>query len=233
VAVTPLPTLVPKRPPAFVPYIYSQEELRRLLQQTAVSQCRRHQIEPETLHAILLLLYGAGLRVGEAVAMKCIDVDLGHALVTIRRTKFDKSRLVPVGPKLCQALAAHARRRGKGAGRTEDDLPFFVGRRGRQIDLCTLASSFRRLRAAANVCRSDGAYFQPRLHDLRHTFAVHRLLTWYREGADVQKLLPQLSVYLGHKSLASTQVYLSMTPALLQEAGVRFERYVWKENQHV
>lgn len=116
VAVTPLPTLVPKRPPDFVPYIYSQAELRRLLQQTAVSQCRRHQIEPETLHAILLLLYGAGLRVGEAVSLKCVDVDLADALVTIRRTKFDKSRLVPMGPKLCQALAAYAKRRGKGAG---------------------------------------------------------------------------------------------------------------------
>jgi site-specific recombinase XerD len=73
---------------------------------------------------------------------------------------------------------------------------------------------------------------RPRLHDLRHTFAVHRLTAWYQQGADVQRLLLQLSVYLGHADLSSTQVYLSMTPELLQEAGTRFERYTLPENNH-
>jgi len=74
--------------------------------------------------------------------------------------------------------------------------------------------------------RQDGAYFQPRLHDLRHTFAVHRLVAWYRQGADVQLLLPKLSTHLGHIGLAETQHYLTMTPDLLREAGQRFETYV-------
>jgi integrase len=85
------------------------------------------------------------------------------------------------------------------------------------------------VRKQAGVERNDGASYQPRLHDLRHTFAVHRLTSWYREGADVQKLLPQLSVYLGHVCLSSTQVYLSMTPELLASASSRFERYAGKE----
>jgi len=87
------------------------------------------------------------------------------------------------------------------------------------------------VREQAGVRRSDGARYQPRLHDLRHTFAVHRLISWYRQGADVQKLLHHLSVYLGHVHLADTQVYLSMTPELLREANARFERYT-EEGDH-
>ena len=88
-----------------------------------------------------------------------------------------------------------------------------------------------RARDSALIRREDGASYQPRLHDLRHTFAVHRLTQWYRQGADVQKLLPRLSVYLGHGSLAATQAYLSMTPELLQQASARFERYACGEGQ--
>ena len=89
----------------------------------------------------------------------------------------------------------------------------------------TLQASFRRLCEHAGIRRDAEARYQPRLHDLRHTFAIHRLTSWYRQGADVAKLLPQLSVYLGHVNLAGTQVYLSMTPELLHEAGTRFERH--------
>jgi integrase len=88
------------------------------------------------------------------------------------------------------------------------------------------------MRETARVRRTDGSRYQPRLHDLRHTFAVHRLTSWYRQGACVQKLLPQLSVYMGHVYLASTVVYLSMTPELLTEANNRFERYARQEGNH-
>ena len=84
---------------------------------------------------------------------------------------------------------------------------------------------FRMVRSHVGICRRDGAYFQPRIHDLRHTFALHRLMAWYQQGADVQLLLPKLSTYLGHIGLAETQHYLTMTPDLLGEAGQRFERY--------
>jgi len=82
------------------------------------------------------------------------------------------------------------------------------------------------------VQRTDGAYFQPRLHDLRSSFAVHRLVAWYRQGANVQKLLPQLSTYLGHVNISDTQVYLRMTADLLREANLRFERYALSEVTH-
>jgi integrase len=85
--------------------------------------------------------------------------------------------------------------------------------------------AFRRVRDSAGVLRHDGARYQPRLHDLRHTAAVHRLIAWYRSGADVQRLLPQLATYLGHVHIAGTQRYLTLTPELLREAGLRFERY--------
>ena len=82
---------------------------------------------------------------------------------------------------------------------------------------------------SAGVARHDGARYQPRLHDLRHAAAVHRLVSWYRMGADVQKLLPQLATYLGHVHIAATQRYLTMTPELLSEASRRFERYAMEE----
>ena len=86
--------------------------------------------------------------------------------------------------------------------------------------------AFCRLRIRANVlCETGGARHQPRLHDLRHSFAVHRLISWYRDGADVQRLLPKLSTYLGHVHISGTQRYLTLTPELLREAGLRFERY--------
>ena len=95
-----------------------------------------------------------------------------------------------------------------------------------------LASAFKRLREHAGVRRTDGSRYQPRLHDLRHSFAVHRLTVWYRQGADVQRLVYHLAVYLGHDRLAHTQVYLTMIPELLQQAGTRFERYACQEDGH-
>src|SRR5207302_6198997 len=109
------------------------------------------------------------------------------------------------------------------------DAPFFTTRTGAPLNQYTIEGAFRRMCEHAGIRRSDGARYQPRLHDLRHTFAVHRLTSWYRQGLDVQKLLPHLSVYLGHVHIRATQVYLSMTPELLQEANIRFERYAGKE----
>lgn len=231
-ATTPLPVVVPKPPPSLVPYIYSLEEVRRLLQAVGICQKDGHQIAPATLRALLLLLYGAGLRLGEALALNQGDVDLPNAWITVRQSKFYKSRLVPVGPHLAQALADYGaaspgNRRPRSAA-----TPFLVGRTGRRLHPNTLRAAFHRLCVQAGIRRTDGARYRPRLHDLRHTFAVHRLTAWYQEGADVQKLLPQLSVYLGHARLAATQVYLRMTPALLQEANVRFERFAQEESRH-
>jgi site-specific recombinase XerD len=188
-------------------------------------------MEPITMRTIMLLLYGTGLRVREAVALDRADVDLDNLVLTVRQTKFYKTRLVPFSTQLRDALARYATGRPVTDGPVES-LPFFTMRTGARVKRHRLEKCFRRVREHAGVKRSDGASYQPRLHDLRHSFAVHRLISWYRQGADVQALLPQLSVYLGHTHLASTQVYLTITPELLAEANARFERYAGKEGNH-
>jgi len=105
-------------------------------------------------------------------------------------------------------------------------------RTGTPVVRHTAENVFSRLRARAGVQRHDGGRYQPRLHDLRHSFSVHRLISWYQQGADVQKLLPQLATYLGHVNISATQVYLTMTPELLRAASLRFERYAFQEVCH-
>lgn len=226
-AVSPLPTLVPKRPPAFVPYIYSHEELQRLLDFTSICEHPCCKVRAYTYRTMILLLYGAGLRIHEALALTLHDVSLANALIQIRETKFYKTRLVPIGPNLVNVLTRYVNQRKKDHS-AQPDHPFFISRTGSPIKSWTPDLIFSRLRRRANVERHDGGRFQPRLHDLRHTFAVHRLISWYRQGADVQRLLPQLATYLGHVDVAATQRYLTMTPELLREASRRFERYAWE-----
>jgi site-specific recombinase XerD len=227
----PLPVVIPKRPPAFVPYIYSLDELQRLLHATDSYQHNRSCMEPVTVRTLLLLMYATGLRIREVVALNRGDVDLDDSLLTIRQTKFYKTRLVPFQPRLASVLTQYVARYGDQLAPT-DAAPFFTKRSGDRVNQNTLEHCFRRLCEHAGIQRSDGARYQPRLHDVRHTFAVHRLTSWYRQGANVQQLLAQLSVYLGHVHLAATQVYLSMTPELLREASVRFDRYVADEGCH-
>lgn len=229
---SPLTKVLPKHPPSFVPYIYTRDEIRRLLNAIPLSQDYRTLIELDTLRAILLLLYGAGLRISEALCLFIGDVDLPSALITVRDTKFFKSRLVPIGPQLAGVLAEYARRRAASHPGNGTDSPFFCNRHGAEINLRMMDGTFQRLRDRAGIRRSDGARYQPRLHDMRHTFAVHRLIQWYQQGADVQRLLYHLSVYLGHKRLSATQVYLTMIPELLQQAGSRFEQYARGEKDH-
>jgi site-specific recombinase XerD len=232
VAKAPLPTELPQHHSAFVPYVYSRDELRRLLDAIPSYHRFPSRIEPLTLRAFLLLLYGAGLRRGEALRLSIADVDLANALLTIRDTKFFKSRLVPIGPDLSKVLSDYARWRTATHPSAKAESPFFVSRRGTALHRWNVQDAFERLRKHAGVRRSDGGRHQPRLHDLRHAFAVHRLTEWYRQGADVQRLVYHLSVYLGHASLAHTQVYLTMIPELLQQAGSFFERYACGEDNH-
>jgi integrase/recombinase XerD len=229
---SPLPTVIPKRPPAFQPYIYSQAELRHLMDATSSYQRNRGSLEPSTVKTLLLLLYGAALRASEVLSLRNRDVDLTNALLTVRDSKFFKTCLVPLGPATTRTLLDYATRRSQCVCSHEAESPFFVGRRGKKILLNTLEGAFQQLRQYAGLCRDGGPRCQPRLHDLRHTSAVHRLTAWYREGKDVQLLLPQLSVYMGHAHLAATQVYLTMTPELLHEASLRFELYAGREGHH-
>jgi site-specific recombinase XerD len=216
---TPVSTVVPRVVSTFVPHIYNDDELHRLLGAIDANQARPGcEISAASLRVLLLLLYGAGLRISEAVTLTRGDVDLQAGVLLIRETKFHKSRALPLGPTLLDVLATHAARAGRGPAR-EPDAPFFTTTRGTPINTAMARLNFAHLRARAGVDR------RARLHDLRHSFAVNRLVAWYREGADVQRLVPHLSTYLGHRRMVSTQRYLTMTPELLEQANRRFERY--------
>jgi site-specific recombinase XerD len=222
---------LPALPPAphsetsqFIPYIYSHEEIKRLLGAAPIA-CQRPAtvLDSDTLRTLLLLLYGAGLRLGEAIRLNVGDVDLSQAVLTVRQTKFFKTRLVPLGRDLTRVLIDYRRRCDR--HNPLATCPFFRCRNGKRMPRSTVERTFRFLCKSAQVARNGGPRNQPRLHDLRHTAAVHRLIAWYRTGADLQYLLPRLATYLGHKDLSGTQHYLTLTPPLLQEASKRFERY--------
>jgi site-specific recombinase XerD len=155
-------------------------------------------------------------------------VNLSDSLIVIQESKFYKTRLVPIGVQLTNVLKTYVKEQNNNSG-SNKNCTFFITRHGEPVKRSTVENAFCRIRKEANVFRDDGARYQPRLHDLRHAFAVHRLVTWYRQGADVQRLLPLLSTYLGHINIASTQKYLTMTSELLQQANIRFEKYVWPE----
>jgi site-specific recombinase XerD len=221
----PMPLATPKTTQAFVPYIYSRRELRLLLE--AVPSCQRPaacRTSAITLRSLLLLVYGTGMRSGEALRLRLADVDLDYGVITIRGTKFYKSRLVPLGSDVIRILRTYMAAPGRW---NQPYMSLFQTRQYKRLAHSTVNANFRRLCALAGVSRSDSSSRQPRLHDLRHTFAVHRLTEWYRTGANVQILLPALSTYLGHLDLRSTQCYLTMTPELLTEANGRFQDYVY------
>ena len=157
------------------------------------------------------------------------DVDLAIQVLNVRLSKFYKDRLVPIGSDLALVLERYTATR-RCLGHSEDkDAAFFVADTGARLSNQLAEQVFSRLRKIAEVHRQDGGRFQPRLHDLRHSFAVHRLVGWYRTGADVNLMLPKLSTYLGHLQMSHTQKYLTMTPELLQQASLRFETFVGVE----
>ncbi len=231
---SPVPTDVPKFPPGRTPHIYSTHELKRLLTATEILDTPQAPLRALAYRTLLLLLYATGMRLNEALSLTLNDVDLSNRLITVRNAKFFKMRGVPTGPKLTSALADYARQRVRmlpmPAGR--DSAFFGTARSGTRWHWVVAEELFRRLRKQAGVCREGVARNQPRLHDLRHTAAQHRLIAWYRSGKDVQLLLPQLATYLGHVDLSSTQYYIAITPELLHEANLRFGRYAQPENFH-
>jgi len=231
-ATCPLPENVPKLPPTQTPYVYSTEELRRLVEATPTLYNYRSRLQASMFRTLILLLYGSGLRVGEALRLTLADVDLLDRVIIVRDTKFFKTRLVPIGPRLSAELAAHIERRRH--------LPMPLGKNSRLLTSYTgqgwsysqVITLFQRLRRTAHIECPEGELHPPRLHDLRHTAAVHRVLAWYRDGKDVQRLLPQLATYLGHVDIKSTQRYLRMTPELLEEASQRFAQYAQYGDDH-
>lgn len=223
----PLPKDKPKEPEAFVPYIYSNEDLKRIFE-TALTYRRRFNIEyPEVIQVMLKLTYCLGLRPSETTHLVVDDINLQDGLAFIRETKFYKSRVVPFGREVSQMLGNYLRWRSEAVvSRCITDNHLFIDKRGNPVQLSALQQAFRFIREKAGIHRYDNAHYDVRLQDLRHTFATNRVAQWYREGKDVQALLPVLSTYLGHCNLDSTAVYISFTNQLLDEAGKRFQSYV-------
>jgi site-specific recombinase XerD len=229
-ATSPLPVRMPRASQCLLPYIYTDAEIHTLIQAVGLQPLSK--LQPHTMQAILFLLYGAGLRIGEAVRLVMADVDLINRVLNIRLSKFYKDRLVPMGDALALALQAYTSTRHYLGHSDADDAPFLVCDKGDPISVQLADQAFRRLCKVAQVRRQDGGRYQPRLHDLRHSFAVHRLIAWYKEDADVNLMLPRLSAYLGHFQLSCTQRYLTMTPELLQQASTRFEAFSRPEEIH-
>lgn len=228
---SPLPVNLPHRPPAFAAYVYTVDELERLLAATDLLQSVLSPMLALTMRTTLLLLYGTGMRIGEALSLTLQDIDLGEHLITVRDTKFFKTRLVPIGPRLGMALRHYHSCRCALPLPAGANSAFLATHTGIHLNYKRVNKLFCRIREAAGI-RRQGARYQPRLHDIRHTAAVHRVIGWYRAGANVQALLPKLATYLGHLDIRSTQCYLSMTSELLQEASFRFERYANQEVCH-
>ena len=223
---SPIPDNEPRRIRPRPPYIYSQKELFRLF--GAIEASRKHSIklDAHTFRTLLLLLYGAGLRRSEAFKLSLEDVNLSAGVLSVRSSKFHKSRLVPVGPQLGKVLRDYAALRADRPAREGGHSAFLVNRDGTPLTKGGVAWAFAGLLRTAGIQNANTARRNPSLHSFRHSFAVHRVSAWYRQDADVQRLLPALSAYLGHTKLSYTQVYLSMTPELLQQASLRLERYV-------
>ena len=222
---SPLPEPAPCIPRSFKPHIYSRDELQRLLEATKILEDKHSPLQHTTFRILLLVLYGAGLRPSEGLRLRCCDVDLDERVLAVWDTKFFKSRLVPIGRTLAAALFTYHKARQRLPMPAGTHSAFFTAHTGVPITLSKLEKVFARLRQHAGIQSPPGARWQPRLHDLRHSFALHRLIAWYREGVDVQARLPLLSTYLGHVNLSGTQTYLTMTHELLAEASKRFERY--------
>lgn len=229
---SPLPTTIPKRPESFSPYIYTTDELRRLLASTDILASPLNPLRPTTFRTLLLTLYSTGIRISEALYLTLKDVNLLDSLITVRDSKFFKSRLVPIGPILTKTLEIYVSKRRQLPLPAGENSPLFVTRTGNTLCYDIVNDVWQILRKHANIHREDECRYQPRIHDLRHTSAVHRLVAWYREGADVQHMLPLLSTYLGHLNINGTQHYLSIIPELRNEALRRFERYALSEVNH-
>jgi integrase len=198
------------------PFIYSEADIAVLM-----AQARRAIPTPlraATVETLIGLLAATGMRVGEAIRLERPDLVWADGMIVVRDSKFGKSRLVPLHASAVAALAAYAEQRDRFRPRAQSPT-FFVSTAGTALLYSDLCHTFRRLVDETGV----GAPGRPRMHDLRHTFAVKTLAGWYRDGHDVQARLPRLATFLGHRNPASTYWYLSAAPELLSLAAARLE----------
>jgi len=208
-----------------IPYIFDLPQASRLLEIAAsLPDNNRAPHRGITYATIFAVLYGLGLRVGKVARLTCSDVDLSRRLLVIRETKFGKSRLVPFGPRIAARLTTYINLKEREVGALSAEMPAFSFTAGQSIHPGTVSQTFHALVPQLGLTVAAGVA-PPRVHDLRHSFAVGTLLRWYREGLDPASKLLHLSTFLGHVNPASTATYLTITADLLQTASERFGRF--------
>jgi integrase len=226
-AVSPLRTTRRRETAHYIPFLFDPAQARLLLDAAAaLADNTRTTGRGPTYHTLFALCYGLGLRAGEVCGLRVGDIDTDRDLLVVRGGKFGKSRLVPHGPRIAELVARQAERRN-----APDDAPLFSFDGRRCLNPGTASQVFHRLMVDLDLPVPDGVS-PPRLHCLRHSFAVGCLLRWYRDGLDPSARLYDLSTFMGHVDPTSTQIYLTITAELLDEANQRFEAYTepaWSE----
>ena len=204
------------------PHIYSEEEIGDLL---AAARCLAPQagLRPATYETIFGLIAATGLRLSEALHLRCGDVDLDQDFLTVRNTKFRKSRHVPMHPTVMAALHRYMAVRGC-HGATNRDSLLFLSSSGGPLPTRTIHCVFQKLRAELGWT-ARGAYAQVRIHDLRHSFICRRVQLWHEHGADIGNAMVALSTYVGHAKVSDTYWYLTGVPDLMSIVGKRFELF--------
>jgi len=207
------------------PYIYTKEEIERILLTARTFPSPKAPLRPLSLYTMIVLAYCAGLRIGEVVALTVGDVDIDNDTIEIRGTKFFKSRRLPLAPSVMSALRHYLAMRQEAGAPVDAASPLFWHHQGgdgysRGAACNLLVEVLRRTGLKPARCKIG-----PRIHDLRHAMVYNRMLTWYRDGINPQSRLPYLATYLGHKDINSTLVYLNVSQELLLEASERVRQH--------
>ncbi len=225
-----------RRPPVdspFRPYIYTRAEIRRLLSMIRIGQKNSNcKIDIRTVRVLILFLYGTGALLSEALTLRRDDLDFRKRTITIRGSRPYRSRTIPICLDLYNVL--HRYHATNYRNNTVRAPYLFLNKNGEALTEYAVETTFRRLRKVAAVRRRDGAASGPRLHDLRHTFAVHRIDGWIKHGADLNRMLPALSVYMGRFGLGSSDRYLTLAPerfrAQLNKLSPQRGKRKWRDN---
>lgn len=217
----PPPGLLPRRYRRKPPYVYSDDEIAQILLAARSLRSPRG-LRAHTYSTLFGLMAATGMRTSEAAALRRDDVDWAERLLVVRKTKFQKSRLAPLHPSSCERTLQYARRRDRCHPEPKTDR-FFVSDDGRRLGTKTVQRTFRRITRKIGLSAPAGGR-EPRLHDLRHRFAVKTLAHWYRSGMDVELHIRDLATYLGHTHVADTYWYLADNPELLSLAAMLLDR---------
>ena len=216
-------SLVPPGNGKIKPHIYTETEIYKLIQ-LAKQLTPPGSLRPHTYATVIGLLWVTGLRIGEIVRLNIEDVDLENRLIYVQRTKFCKSRVVPISKSSVIVLSDYKEKRRSFGHDNSNTAPFFVNERANRLIRILVGHTFRNLTKQLEIKTEQGGY--PRLHDLRHTFATRWLNEFYQTGKDPTAYLPVLATYLGHVKVAYTERYLHISVQLLEKAGQKFKKYI-------